>query len=192
MFTLWFTGLPCSGKSTLAYAVSRELTCRNRRMELVDGDVIRRQWPKGLGFSEQDRNENVRRIAFGCRLLNKHGIAAVVAAVSPYRAVREEVRASIPNFVEVHVDASIDTCIQRDVKGLYRKALAGEIPDFTGIGAPYEPPLKPELVVNTENESPPDSVTKILATLERLSLIEPTTASPLASEPVARWLAVQR
>ena len=192
MFTLWFTGLPCSGKSTLAHAVSRELACRNRRMELVDGDVIRRQWPKGLGFSEQDRNENVRRIAFGCRLLNKHGIAAVVAVVSPYRAVREEVRASIPNFVEVHVDASIDTCIQRDVKGLYRKALAGEIPDFTGIGAPYEPPLKPELVVNTENESPPDSVTKILATLERLSLIEPTTSSPLASEPVARWLAVQR
>lgn len=192
MFTLWFTGLPCSGKSTLAYAVSRQLTCRNRRMELLDGDVIRRRWPKGLGFSEQDRNENVRRIAFGCRLLNKHGIAAIVAVVSPYRAVREEVRASIPNFVEVHVNASIDACIRRDVKGLYKKALAGEIPDFTGVGAPYEPPLKPELVIDTEHEAPPASAAKILAELERLSLIEPTASSPLASEPVACWLAVQR
>lgn len=192
MFTLWFTGLPSAGKSTLAQATARELTLRNRRVELLDGDVMRRHWPKELGFTEQDRNESVRRISFGCRLLNKHGIVAIAAVISPYRAIRDEARASIGNFVEVHVNASLEMCMRRDVKGLYERALAGEIPDFTGVGAPYEPPLKPEIVVNTDKETAPESVEKILATLEALSLIQPAASFSPASEPVARWLAVQR
>ena len=175
MFTLWLTGLPCSGKSTLAGAVADELTRRKRSVQLLDGDIVRRQWPSGLGFSKQDRDENVRRIVFGCRLLNAHGVAAIVAVIAPYRALRDEARASIPGFLEVYVNASIETCIKRDVKGLYRKALAGEIPDFTGIGSPYEPPLRPELVIDTEREGPADSVARILAELEARSLIQPAS-----------------
>ena len=172
MFTLWLTGLPCAGKSTLAQAVALELARRKQPAELLDGDVVRRQWPKGLGFSQQDRYENIRRIAFGCRLLNAHGIAAIVAVISPYRAIRDEARTSIVNFIEIHVNASIETCTRRDVKGLYKKALAGEIQDFTGISAPYEPPLNPELVIDTEREDAAQSVRSILACLQARSLIE--------------------
>jgi adenylyl-sulfate kinase len=170
-FTLWFTGLPCSGKSTLARLVTEELERRHRAVELLDGDVIRSQWTRTLGFSRQDREENIRRIAFGCRLLSKHGIVAVAAVISPFRAMRDEVRASVPHFVEVYVDAPVEVCIQRDVKGMYKKALAGELSDFTGVDAPYEPPLQPELVIPTATETPDASVRRIFATLKSLSLV---------------------
>ena len=170
-FTLWFTGLPCSGKSTVATLVARELSNRQRAVELLDGDVIRSQWPKALGFSRHDREENIRRIAFGCRLLSKHGVVAVAAVISPFRAMRDEVRASVPNFVEVFVDAPLEVCIRRDVKGMYKRALAGEITDFTGIDAPYEAPLRPEVTISTEQETPEESSQKILAVLEQMALV---------------------
>lgn len=170
---MWLTGLPCSGKSTLAKLVAAELERRDRPVELLDGDILRSQWPKALGFSKPDRDENIRRIAFGCRLLSKHGVAAIAAVISPFRAIRDEVRASVPNFVEVYVNAPLEVCIQRDVKGMYKRALAGEITDFTGINSPYEPPLRPELTISTDAEDPAMSARRIIAKLEELSFVSP-------------------
>jgi adenylylsulfate kinase len=172
-FTLWFTGLPCSGKSTLAKLVAEELECRGRGVEVLDGDVVRTHLTKGLGFSKEDRDENIRRIGFVCGLLSRHGAAAIAAAISPYRAVREEVRAGIENFLEVYVQASLETCIRRDVKGMYKKALAGELKNFTGIDDPYEPPANPELAIDTEAEAPAESAARILAMLEQRGLLKP-------------------
>jgi adenylyl-sulfate kinase len=172
-FTLWFTGLPCSGKSTLARLVAVELERRGYGTEILDGDVVRTHLTKGLGFSKADRDENIRRIGFVCKLLSKHGAVAIAAAISPYRNIREEIRSTIENFVEVHVKAPIEVCITRDVKGMYRKALAGEIKNFTGIDDPYEAPIAPEVIVETAKETPEDSTTRILTRLEQLSLIEP-------------------
>lgn len=171
-FTLWFTGLPCSGKSTLASIVAKELERRGRGVEVLDGDVVRTHLTKGLGFSREDRDENIRRIGFVCRLLSKHGVAAVAAAISPYRAVRNELRSSIENFVEVYVKTSLETCIRRDVKGMYKKALAGELKNFTGIDDPYESPANPELVIETEGTPPAECATRIMALLEQLGLVE--------------------
>ena len=171
-FTLWFTGLPCSGKSTLAQLVARELEVRGRGVEVLDGDVVRTHLTKGLGFSKEDRDENIRRIGFVCSLLTKHGAVAIAAAISPYRAVRDEVRASIENFVEVYVETPMEVCIQRDVKGMYKKALAGEIKHFTGIDDPYEPPARAEIVIQTDKTSPAACVTHILARLESLGLVK--------------------
>ena len=171
-FTLWFTGLPCAGKSTLAQSVARELRNRGLGVEVLDGDVVRTHLCKGLGFSKEDRDENIRRIGFVCGLLTRHGAVAIAAAISPYRAIRDEVRASIGSFVEVYVKASVETCIARDVKGLYKKALAGELKGFTGVDDPYEPPLHPELVIETEKESPADSAVRILRKLEDLGYVE--------------------
>ena len=176
-FTLWFTGLPCSGKSTLAELVGKELMRRGRSVEILDGDVVRTNLTKGLGFSKEDRDENIRRIGFVCALLSKHGAVAISAAISPYRAIRDEVRLKTPNFVEVYVAAPLEVCIQRDVKGMYKKALAGEIKNFTGVSDPYEPPIHPEIVIDTQKETPEDSAARILQELERRWLIEP------ASEP---------
>jgi adenylyl-sulfate kinase len=176
-FTLWFTGLPSAGKSTLANLVAVELRKRGVGVEVLDGDVVRTHLCKGLGFSKEDRDENIRRIGFVCTLLTRQGSAAIAAAISPYRAIRDEVRSSIGNFVEVYVNASIETCIQRDVKGLYKKALAGEIKGFTGVDDPYEPPLQPELTIETEKESPADSAKRILQKLEDLAYIE-TSVDP--------------
>ena len=172
-FTLWFTGLPCAGKSTLAQLVAEELERRGREVEILDGDVVRKHLTKGLGFSKEDRDENIRRIGFVCRLLTQHGVVAIAAAISPYRATRDEVRASIARFVEVYVKASLDTCIARDTKGMYRKALAGEIKNFTGVSDPYEPPLNPELVIDTEKETPGACAARIVAKLEEMGLVEP-------------------
>ena len=176
-FTLWFTGLPCSGKSTLAELVGKELMRRGRSVEILDGDVVRTNLTKGLGFSKEDRDENIRRIGFVCGLLSKHGVVAISAAISPYRAVRDEVRLKTQSFVEVYVAAPLEVCIQRDVKGMYKKALAGEIKNFTGVSDPYEPPIHPEIVIDTQKETPEDSAARILQELERRWLIEP------ASEP---------
>ncbi len=172
-FTLWFTGLPCSGKSTLAELVGKELERRGRGVEILDGDVVRTNLTKGLGFSKEDRDANIRRIGFVCGLLSKHGAVAISAAISPYRATRDEVRSKTQNFIEVYVATPLEVCIQRDVKGMYKKALAGEIKQFTGVSDPYEPPLQPEIVIDTQKESPEESAARVLEELERRWLIEP-------------------
>jgi adenylyl-sulfate kinase len=172
-FTIWFTGLPCAGKTTLANLVAAELQKRGRGAEILDGDTVRTHLSKGLGFSREDRDENIRRIGYVCGLLSKHGAIAIAAAVSPFRATRDQVRASIENFVEVYVAAPLEVCIARDVKGMYKKAIAGEIPQFTGISDPYEHPLNPELIVEAYQEPPEASAARIIAKLEQLGLVEP-------------------
>jgi adenylyl-sulfate kinase len=176
-FTLWFTGLPCSGKSTLARKVEEILLERGMKVEVLDGDEVRENLSKGLGFSKEDRDTNIRRIGYVCKLLSRNGVVAIAAAISPYKAVREEVRQSIPRFVEVYVKAPIDVLKERDVKGMYKKALAGEIKNFTGISDPYEPPDNPEVIVETDKESVEESVQKIVRTLELMGYI-PTAGEP--------------
>jgi len=185
-FTVWFTGLPSAGKSTLAEILARELRERGLGVEVLDGDVVRQHLCRGLGFSKEDRDENIRRIGFVCGLLTKHGATAIAAAISPYRAIRDEVRASVGNFVEVYVKASVEACMQRDVKGLYKKALAGEIKGFTGVDDPYEPPLKPELIIETETESPQGSAARILRKLEQLGYVESSQQTSYTPEEEAR------
>jgi adenylyl-sulfate kinase len=170
-FTLWFTGMSGAGKSTISRQLELRLRERGAKVEVLDGDVVRTHLSKGLGFNKEDRDENIRRIGFVCELLSRNGVIAIAAAISPYRAVRDEVRARIPNFVEVYVECPVDVLAERDVKGLYKRALAGEIPQFTGISDPYEAPLSPEVRVNSSQESPEESVEKIWATLERLGLV---------------------
>lgn len=170
-FTIWFTGLPCSGKSTLARLLAAELERRGRDCEVLDGDVVRQHLTKGLGFSKADRDENIRRIGFVCSLLSKHSVIAIAAAISPYQSVRDEVRALIPNFFEIYVNASLETCIRRDVKGMYKKAIAGEIKNFTGVDDPYEPPLHPEIVVGTDRHTPDECISVILLGLEASGLL---------------------
>ncbi len=170
-FTVWFTGLSGSGKSTLSELLTQQLRAADAKVELLDGDIVRTRLSKGLGFSKEDRDENIRRIGFVCELLSRNGAIAIVAAISPYRAVRDEVRSRIPNFVEVHVTCPLDVLVERDVKGLYKKALAGEIAHFTGISDPYEPPLAPEVTVNSSTESVEESLDKIWAALENLGLV---------------------
>ena len=170
-FTVWFTGLPSSGKSTLAALLANELKKRGQQVEVLDGETVRQHISKGLGFSKEDRDENIRRIGFVCRLLTKHGVAPIVAAISPYRCARDEVRAGVGDFVEVYVKASVQTCIQRDLKGLYKRSLAGEIKGFTGIDDPYEPPLNPELIIETETETPNQSSARVLTCLEKLGYV---------------------
>ena len=164
--TLWLTGLSGAGKSTIAERVAAELRHRGRRVEVLDGDAIRENLSKGLGFSKEDRDTNIRRIGFVAELLARNGVVVVVAAISPYRAVRDEVRARIDRFVEVHVHCSLDELVRRDVKGLYRRAIAGEIPHFTGVSDPYEAPLDPEVVVDTAVESVEESVLRVLVALD--------------------------
>jgi adenylyl-sulfate kinase len=165
-FILWFTGLSGAGKTTVAHLVQDELKARGLKVELLDGDVVRTHLSKGLGFSKEDRDTNIRRIGFVCQLLSRNGVVAMSAAISPYRAIRDEVRAEANDFVEVFVKVSLDEAIRRDVKGLYKKAIAGEIPQFTGVSDPYEEPENPELVLETERESPQESAQRVLALLE--------------------------
>ncbi len=170
-FTLWFTGLSGAGKSTLSRILEERLRRRGARVEVLDGDVVRTNLSKGLGFSKEDRDTNIRRIGFVCDLLSRNGVVAIAAAISPYREIREEIRRKVTNFVEVYVECPIDVLTQRDVKGLYRKALAGEIQHFTGISDPYEPPENPDVVVHTDRESPEESADKIWAKLKERGLI---------------------
>jgi adenylylsulfate kinase len=165
--TVWFTGLSSAGKTTLSKAVCERLSGMGCKVEMLDGDAMRLRLCKGLGFSKEDRDENIRRIAFVAHLLTRNGVIALVSAISPYRAVREEARAEIGRFVEVFVNAPLDVCEQRDVKGLYRKARAGQLRGFTGIDDPYEPPLAPELECRTDKESLAESVEKVLRCVER-------------------------
>jgi adenylyl-sulfate kinase len=165
-FTLWFTGLSGSGKSTLAEIVAKELRNAGRKVEVLDGDEVRTHLCKGLGFSKEGRDTNIRRIGYVAHLLTRNGIVAITAAISPYRAIRDENRALIGDFVEVYVECSVDECMKRDVKGLYKKAIAGEIKQFTGVSDPYEAPLRAEVVVKTAEETIDQSAKKILATLK--------------------------
>ena len=170
-FTLWFTGMSGAGKSTISERVYARLKEAGAKVELLDGDVVRTHLSKGLGFSKEDRDTNIRRIGFVCELLSRNGVIALVAAISPYRAVREEVRSNIADFVEVYVHCPIEVLAERDVKGLYKKALAGEIPSFTGVSDPYEPPANPEITVDSSNESVDESVEKVWNTLRERGLI---------------------
>jgi len=163
---VWFTGLSGAGKSTIAEIVVEELQARRRRVELLDGDEVREHLSKGLGFSKVDRDTNILRIGFVASLLARNGVIAVTAAISPYRAVRAEVRGWIDNFVEVHVATALEDCEARDVKGLYAKARSGEIPEFTGVSDPYEPPLDPEIRIETAGHSPAESAAVVVAWLE--------------------------
>jgi bifunctional enzyme CysN/CysC len=165
--TVWFTGLSASGKTTLCRAVHERLAARGCRLELLDGDTVRKHLSKGLGFSREDRNENIRRIGFVAGLLTRNGVIALAAAISPYRAVRDEVRVSIGDFVEVYVNAPLEVCEARDPKGLYRKARAGQLPAFTGIDDPYEPPFDPEVECRTDRESLEECTAKVLAAIDR-------------------------
>ena len=171
-FTLWFTGLSGAGKSTLSQAVADELQRRGRTVERLDGDEVRTRLSRGLGFSKADRDENIRRIGFVARLLSRNGAIAIAAAISPYRDVRDEVRRDHDApFVEIFVDCPIETLVKRDPKGLYAKALRGEIQQFSGISDPYEPPLKPEITVQTDRESIDVSRDAVLRWLETQKLI---------------------
>src|SRR5260370_11434358 len=170
-FVLWFTGLSGAGKSTISNLIEARLRAVGAAVEVLDGDVVRTHLSNGLGFSKEDRDINIRRIGFVSELLARHGVIVIVAAISPYRAVREEVRSTIPNFVEVYVECPIEVLAERDVKGLYKKALAGEIPHFTGLSRPYQPPLHPEVTVDSSRETPQETPAKIWPTLEHFDLI---------------------
>ncbi|MGB0910959.1 MAG: adenylyl-sulfate kinase [Nitrospirales bacterium] len=161
-FTVWFTGLPCSGKSTLARMLHEHLSSLDHPAEILDGDEVRQRLTKGLGFSKEGRDENVRRIAYVAKLLTRVGGVTITAAISPYQSLRNEARNEIRRFIEVYVDCPIDVCIERDVKGHYAKALRGEIENFTGVSDPYEPPNAPEVTVYTDHEDPAESLNKVL------------------------------
>jgi len=164
-FVLWFTGLSGAGKSTLARRVGQELAERGHRVEVLDGDEVRRNLCQGLGFSRADRDTNVARIGWVAGRLASHGVAVLVAAISPYAEAREKVRASVDEFVEVFVDAPLATCAERDPKGLYAKAMAGDVPNFTGVSDPYERPTAPEVTVHTDTETVDASVQRVLDAL---------------------------
>jgi adenylylsulfate kinase len=165
-FTLWFTGLSGAGKSTIANLVAGELRTRGHNVEILDGDEVRTNLSKGLGFSKEDRDTNIRRIGYVCNLLARNGVIAISAAISPYREIRDEIRRSHQRFFEVYMKCSIEKLSERDVKGLYKKALAGEIKNFTGVSDPYEEPLHPELVLDSGTERVEQSLQKLLRTLE--------------------------
>ncbi|TAG97218.1 MAG: adenylyl-sulfate kinase [Oscillatoriales cyanobacterium] len=170
-FILWFTGLSGSGKTTISKALEPELKARGCKVEILDGDVVRTNLSKGLGFSKADRDINILRIGFVANLLSRNGVVAITAAISPYQAIRDEVRAMESNFVEVYVKAPLEVCEGRDVKGMYAKARKGQIKGFTGIDDPYEEPINPEIICYTDQESLQESVTKILGKLEELGYI---------------------
>jgi adenylyl-sulfate kinase len=168
---VWFTGLSGSGKSTLAELLVDVLEQRRHRYELLDGDVVRTHLSKGLGFSKEDRDTNILRIGWVAERLTYHGAVVLVSAISPYRDARDEVRRSIPAFVEVYVKCSVEECARRDVKGLYEKAMRGEIQNFTGVNDPYEPPRDPELVLDTERLSPRQCLDLLVTRLEELGYL---------------------
>jgi len=183
--TLWFTGLSGSGKSTLSQLVASRLRAGGARVEVLDGDITRTLLCQGLGFSREDREENIRRIGFVCELLSRNGVIAIAAAISPYRASRDELRKRIPNFIEIHMNCPVEVLIERDVKGLYKKALAGEIKQFTGISDPYESPVAPELTIDSSAESIESSVARILCRLAELKIIpEVAIESPSVEKKV--------
>jgi adenylylsulfate kinase len=173
-FTLWFTGLSGAGKTTISEIVERQLRERFGKVEVLDGDIVRTNLSKGLGFSREDRDTNILRIGFVADLLTRNGVGVIVSAISPFKEARDQVRRQIgEDFIEVFVDAPVEVCAERDVKGLYKKAFAGEISQFTGVSDPYEPPAAPELHIKTDEEEPHESARRVVARLEELGYLQP-------------------
>jgi adenylylsulfate kinase len=173
-FTLWFTGLSGAGKTTIAEIVERDLRERFGQVEVLDGDIVRTNLSKGLGFSREDRDTNVLRIGFVADLLRRNGVGVIVSAISPFKEARDQVRRNIgEDFIEIFVDAPLEVCAERDVKGLYKKAFAGEIEQFTGVSDPYEPPAAPELHIKTDEEEPRESAMRVILKLEGLGYLRP-------------------
>ena len=173
-FTLWFTGLSGAGKTTISEIVEHELREKVGKVEVLDGDIVRTNLSKGLGFSREDRDTNVLRIGFVADLLTRNGVGVIVSAISPFKEARDQVRRMIGDgFIEVFVDAPIEVCAERDVKGLYKKAFSGEIPQFTGVSDPYETPTAPELHIRTDEEEPHTSARRVVARLEELGYLQP-------------------
>jgi adenylylsulfate kinase len=170
-FTLWFTGLPCSGKSAIADRLAGVLKERGLRVERLDGDIVRQSLTRDLGFSRKDRDENIRRVTFVAKLLSRNGVAVLTSFISPYREIRDESRREIENFVEVYVKCPVDICMKRDVKGMYKKALRGEIKEFTGVSDPYEEPLHPEVLIESDKETLEESVNRVLRGVEKLGYL---------------------
>ncbi len=177
--TVWFTGLPCCGKTTVANRVAEILRSRGYRVERLDGDIVRESLTSDLGFSKEDRDENIKRVTFVAKLLTRNGVIVLATFVSPYRERRRKTREEIGEFVEVYVRCPIEVCMERDVKGMYRRALAGEIKDFTGVDDPYEEPENPELTLDTDRETVDESVRKVLDKLEELGYYKPKPSESL-------------
>jgi len=171
-FTIWFTGLSGSGKSTLSEVIEQRMKALGRNVEVLDGDIVRTHLSKGLGFSREDRDTNIKRIGFVCNLLTRNGVICISAAIAPYRDARDWARKEIGNFVEVYVKCPLEVCRQRDVKGLYKLVDEGKIKNFTGVDDPYEEPLHPELIVETDKETVEESVARIFAKLTQLGYLE--------------------
>jgi adenylylsulfate kinase len=188
-FTIWFTGLSGSGKSTLSEIIEERLKARGRNVEILDGDIVRTHLSKGLGFSREDRDTNIKRIAFVCSLLTRNGVICISAAIAPYSEAREWARHEIKNFVEVYVKCPIEVCRQRDVKGLYKLVDEGKIKNFTGVDDPYEEPEHPELVIETDKESIEESVERIFAKLVELGYLEAEETNEDESKVVTDRLA---
>lgn len=169
--TIWFTGLPCSGKSTIADALPERLKRRGLKVQRLDADIIRKHLWKDLGYSKEDRDENIRRAAYLAKLLTESGIVTITSFISPYQELREQAREEIGNFVEVYVKCPVEVCIQRDTRGLYKKAIAGEISNFTGISDPYEEPVNPEVLIESDKETLEESVAKVMDKLKELKYI---------------------
>jgi adenylylsulfate kinase len=182
-FTVWFTGLSGAGKSTLAEMLFHEIRRRDLKVELLDGDIVRTNLSKGLGFSKEDRDTNILRFGFVAHLLTRNGVVCIVSAISPYRDARNQCRAQIKDFVEVYVHATVEECARRDVKGLYAKAIAGEIKGFTGVDDPYEPPQSPEIYIDTMTQSPDESLLQVLKTLDEMGYIESAQRLVHTTEP---------
>ncbi|UCE29575.1 MAG: adenylyl-sulfate kinase [Candidatus Bathyarchaeota archaeon] len=171
-FVVWLTGLPGCGKTTIAQKLLQELKARNLKLELFDGDEVRRNLSKGLGFSKEDRDTHNKRIIYVCKLLTRNGVNAIVSLISPYRSTRAYARENLPKFVEVYLKCSVEECIKRDPKGLYKRALAGEITNMTGIQDPYAEPQNPEILLDTEHDSAQENFGKILTKLEELKYLK--------------------
>lgn len=171
-FTLWFTGLPCSGKSVVADRVAEMLREKGLKVERLDGDIVRQSLTRDLGFSKEDRDENIRRVTFVAKLLTRNGVAVLTSFISPYREIRAHARKEIGNFVEVYVRCPVEVCMKRDVKEMYRKAIAGEIKEFTGVSDPYEEPLDPEILLETDREPVEESAGKVIQRLNDLGYLD--------------------
>ena len=170
--TLWFTGLPCSGKSAVADRVAEILKDRGYRVERLDGDIVRKSLTRDLGFSREDRNENIRRVTFVAKLLTRNGVFVLTSFISPYRDIRAHAREEIGSFLEVYTKCPLDACIERDIKGMYKKAMEGKIKEFTGVSDPYEEPLNPEVLLETDKETLEESTAKVLVKLKKLGYLE--------------------
>jgi adenylyl-sulfate kinase len=170
-FTLWMTGLSGAGKTTISLILEQELKARGVRVERLDGDVVRESLTRDLGFSKEDRDKNIERVTFVAKLLSRNKVGVICSFISPYQEIRDKVREETTNFIEVHIHAPLEVCMERDVKGLYARAVAGEIPNFTGVSDPYEPPVNPEVIINTHQEEPEECAARLLIYLEEHGFI---------------------